>query len=82
MPAPYRAAPTRWAIARLDLAVAHAELGDPDAAVAAARQPLAGNRPVQPVHNRVKQLELRLKARYPTLPVVRAFSEEADALAQ
>ena len=79
MPAPYQA-PTRLAIARLDLASAHAELGEPDAAIAAARQALVGKRPVQSIHNRLKQLERKLKTRYPTLPITQAFSEEAKTL--
>jgi tetratricopeptide (TPR) repeat protein len=73
-------APTRLAIARLDLAFAHAELGAPDAAIAVARQSLVGNPPVRSVHNRVDQLTRHLMRRYPALPLISEFNEETAVL--
>ncbi|MFI0742765.1 hypothetical protein ACH4PU_32490 [Streptomyces sp. NPDC021100] len=74
-------APTRLAIARLDLAQAHAALGEPDAAVAAARQALAGGRVVSSMRGRARQLDHHLRRRYPTLPEVLTFSHELRVLA-
>ncbi|MCX4681470.1 hypothetical protein OG413_40440 [Streptomyces sp. NBC_01433] len=75
MPRP-QLAPTRLAIAHLDLALAHTALGDPEQAVAAARHALAGNRIVDSVRRRSEHLEHRLQLRYPELRAVRDFSGE------
>jgi hypothetical protein len=79
MPGPYRA-PTRLAIAHLDLALAYVATGEPDAAVAAARPVLAGDRLVQSIRGRANQLEQRLRAHYPTLPLTKAFSNDLRLL--
>ncbi|MCZ1012216.1 tetratricopeptide repeat protein [Streptomyces lydicus] len=73
-------APTRLAIAQLDLALAHTALGEPDAAIVAARQALSSDRLVHSVLGRAKHLDHRLRLRYPTLPLVTSFSEEVHAL--
>lgn len=78
-PLPHQA-PTRLAIAQLDAALAHASLGDPDAAVALARQALSGERIVQSVRGRAEHLGHRLSLRYPSLPAVSDFNEECDQL--
>lgn len=79
IPHPHRT-PTRLAIAELDLAMAHAALSEPDAAITTAQRALAGDRPVHSVRSRAKQLDHRLRLRYPTLPLVSSFSEEVHAL--
>ncbi|MER8119047.1 XRE family transcriptional regulator [Streptomyces sp. NPDC094031] len=65
MPLPYQA-PTRLAIARLDLALAHTSLGDPRAAIDAATAALTAGRIVQSVRTRAEHLHYRLALRYPT----------------
>ncbi|MFE9250767.1 XRE family transcriptional regulator [Streptomyces sp. NPDC007088] len=65
MPLPYQA-PTRLAIARLDLALAHTSLGDPRAAIDAATAALAEGRIVQSVRTRAEHVHYRLTLRYPT----------------
>ncbi|WP_326595902.1 hypothetical protein [Streptomyces sp. NBC_01803] len=75
-----RHAPTRLAIARLDLSLAHAALAEPDAAIAAARQALASDRLVQPIRDRATQVRRSLLYRYPALPEVRSFGEELRSL--
>lgn len=79
MSSPYRA-PTRLAIAHLDLALAHVATGEPDAAIAAARPVLTKERLVQSIMGRVTQLERRLRASYPALPLATAFSDELHLL--
>ncbi|SFD19423.1 hypothetical protein SAMN05421773_1115 [Streptomyces aidingensis] len=74
-------APTRLAIARLDLATAHAALGEPEGAISTARQALTGDRVVQSVKDRARLLGRTLLLRYPDLPEARAFHEELPALA-
>ncbi|MEV4872807.1 hypothetical protein [Streptomyces syringium] len=73
-------APTRLAIARLDLAQAHAALGEPDAALMTARQALAGDRIVSSMRGRARQLDHQLRRHYPTLPDAIAFSHELRVL--
>ncbi|MBC7267727.1 XRE family transcriptional regulator [Streptomyces albogriseolus] len=73
-------APTRLAIAQLDLAQAHSALGDPDAAIAAARQALASGRLVDSIRVRAQQLDRTLRHRYPREPAVAAFAEEVRLL--
>ncbi|MEO3976836.1 tetratricopeptide repeat protein [Streptomyces sp. CAU 1734] len=78
-PGPTRA-PTRLAIAQLDLATAQTALGEPEAAVATARQALTGDRTVQSVRGRARQLDAHLHRHHPGLPLVRDFTEEVRAL--
>lgn len=78
MPGP-QSAPTRLAIAHLDLALAQVSLGDPEQAVFAARQALSGSRIVDSVRRRSEHLEYLLRLRYPELRVVRDFGEELRA---
>ncbi|WP_326742744.1 tetratricopeptide repeat protein [Streptomyces sp. NBC_01768] len=58
-------APTRLAIARLDLALACASLGDPEAAISMAMAALAEGRSVQSVRSRARHVHYRLSLRYP-----------------
>ncbi|MFF4531626.1 hypothetical protein ACFY1P_20440 [Streptomyces sp. NPDC001407] len=73
-------APTRLAIARFDLAQAHAALGEPEAALSVARQALATDRIVSSMRGRARQLDRQLRRRYPTLPDAITFSHELQAL--
>ncbi|MFD9872087.1 hypothetical protein ACFXI8_26350 [Streptomyces niveus] len=73
-------APTRLAIAQLDLALAHSALGEPEAAVHSAREALRSGRLVQSVRGRAKQLNRKLRIDHPTHAEVRAFSEEVRLL--
>ncbi|MEU1662817.1 MULTISPECIES: hypothetical protein [Streptomyces] len=56
--------PSREAIARIDLALAHAQLGDPDDAVALGHQALDSARVVDSVRNRASDLTTYLTRRY------------------
>ncbi|MGW1363024.1 hypothetical protein ACWCQP_37150 [Streptomyces chartreusis] len=78
-PGPFQA-PTRLAIAQLDLAQANSALGEPEAAIAAARQALAGSRLVDSVRSRARQLNRTLKRRYPQNAGVAEFGEELHVL--
>ncbi|MDT0345800.1 hypothetical protein [Streptomyces litchfieldiae] len=73
-------APTRLAIARLDLALAHAALGEPEASLPLAQQALKGDRVVQSIRDRARQLGRTLLTTYPSLPQVQAFGEEVRSL--
>lgn len=77
--APHQA-PTRLAIARLDLAAAYAALGELEGALSVGRQALAGDRVVQSVRDRAHNLGRSLQLRYPTVPQSQAFCEEVRAL--
>jgi hypothetical protein len=59
------AAPTRLALTELDLALAHAALGEPDEAVRAGQEALSGTRVVQAILDRAHQLDLDLRRRFP-----------------
>ncbi|WP_059011206.1 hypothetical protein [Streptomyces specialis] len=78
-PSPHRA-PTRLAIAQLDLALAHTAQDEPDAAIAVARRAFDGDRLVQSVRDRATQLRRSLLHRYSTLAEVRSFGEELRTL--
>ncbi|MEV6421697.1 tetratricopeptide repeat protein [Streptomyces sp. NPDC051662] len=73
-------APTRLAIAQLDLALAYSSLGEPEAAVHTAREALGAGRLVQSVRGRAKQLNRKLRIDHPTHPEVIALSEEVRLL--
>lgn len=73
-------APTRKAVAELDLALAHAALGEPTGAITTARQALHNGRTVQSVLGRVHHLRRSLLTRYPALPEVTAFNEEVRSI--
>ncbi|MEV7198058.1 hypothetical protein AB0N81_40650 [Streptomyces sp. NPDC093510] len=73
-------APTRLAIAQLDLAQAHSALGTPDAAIAVAREALAGSRLVDSIRGRAQQLDNTLQRRYPHDGAVAEFGEELHVL--
>lgn len=78
-PGPFQA-PTRLAIAQLDLAQAHSALGEPDAAIAMAREALASGRLVDSVRGRAQQLDRTLQRRYPQHSAVAEFGEELHVL--
>ncbi|MFM9462719.1 XRE family transcriptional regulator [Streptomyces scabiei] len=78
-PGPFQA-PTRLAIAQLDLAQAHSALGEPDAAIATARQALTSSRLVDSIRGRAQQLDRTLQRRYPEDSAVAEFGEELHVL--
>jgi tetratricopeptide (TPR) repeat protein len=71
----------REAIARIDLGIALAELGEADEAVGQGRVALA-SRPVGTVRGRAADLDAVLSRRYPALPIVREFHEQYGELVQ
>lgn len=74
------AAPTRLAVAELDLALAHAALGDPDEAVRAGQAALAGVRVVDAILDRARQLDLDLRRRFPSQRVIEDFRDQIRAM--
>ncbi|MFB4193383.1 hypothetical protein [Streptomyces carpaticus] len=74
-------APTRLAIAQLDLAFARAELGNVDGAIEVAQHALASSRLVQSIRGRAHRLGRAMMLSHPELPQARSFSEETRALA-
>ncbi|MEU0660705.1 tetratricopeptide repeat protein [Streptomyces lavendulocolor] len=77
--------PSREAIARIDLALAHALLGDPDDAVALGHQALDSARVVDSVRHRAGDLTSFLTRRYPRQSAVEGLCERvaaADAAAR
>ncbi|MFC7308990.1 XRE family transcriptional regulator [Streptomyces monticola] len=69
--------PSRQAIARIDLAHAHALLGSPDDALALGHQALDSTRVVDSVRNRARDLATFLARHYPRLDGARALTERA-----
>ncbi|WP_246094893.1 tetratricopeptide repeat protein [Streptomyces roseicoloratus] len=77
--------PSREAIARIDMALAHALLGDPDDAVALGHQALDSGRVVDSVRHRAGDLTSYLTRRYPRQAAVEGLCERlaaADAAAR
>jgi len=72
--------PSREAIARIDLALAHAQLGDPDDAVAIGHQALNSDRVVDSVRNRAADLTGYLVRRYPAHGAARELRERLTVL--
>ncbi|MFI0218801.1 tetratricopeptide repeat protein [Streptomyces lydicus] len=72
--------PSREAIARIDLAIAHAQLGDPDDAVVLGHQALDSARVVDSVRNRAGDLTSFLTRRYPRQSAVEGLREHLAAL--
>lgn len=72
--------PSREAIARIDLAIAHAQLGDPGDAVALGHQALDSARVVDSVRNRAGDLTSFLTRRYPRQSAVEGLREHLAAL--
>ncbi|MFI1868643.1 tetratricopeptide repeat protein [Streptomyces jumonjinensis] len=71
--------PSREAIARIDLALAHAQLGDPDDAVALGHQALDSARVVDSVRSRAGDLTAFLTRRYPRQSSVEGLRERLAA---
>ncbi|MER5970052.1 XRE family transcriptional regulator [Streptomyces sp. NPDC002055] len=71
--------PSREAIARIDLALAHALLGDPDDAVALGHQALDSARVVDSVRHRAGDLTSFLNRRYPRQAAVEGLRERLAA---
>ncbi|MFD5696513.1 XRE family transcriptional regulator [Streptomyces lasiicapitis] len=67
--------PSREAIARIDLAIAHAQLGAPDDAVALGHQALASTRVVDSVLGRADDLTTYLTRRFPRHTAVEGLRE-------
>ncbi|ANW19870.1 hypothetical protein [Streptomyces clavuligerus] len=74
--------PSREAIARIDLALAHALLGDPDDAIALGHQALGSARVVDSVRHRASDLVSFLNRRYPRQSAVEGLSERLAAARQ
>ncbi|MEU8785956.1 tetratricopeptide repeat protein [Streptomyces sp. NPDC048637] len=72
--------PSREAIARIDLALAHAQLGDPDDAVILGHQALDSARVVDSVRNRAGNLTTFLTRRYPRQTAVEGLHERLAAV--
>ncbi|MET7301089.1 tetratricopeptide repeat protein [Embleya sp. NPDC005575] len=75
-----RQAPTRLAIAQLDLALSRVALGQPDSAVELGRRALSGDRVVDSIRSRARDLDRALRRNYPTVSDVREFSGQVHAL--
>ncbi|MFL6056307.1 MAG: hypothetical protein ACJ72W_25920 [Actinoallomurus sp.] len=75
-------APGREAIARIDLAIALAGLGEPDAAIDEGTRALGSPRYVHSLRARLAELSTALLARYPDLPDAREFDERCRELAR
>ncbi|MFD5506832.1 XRE family transcriptional regulator [Streptomyces sp. NPDC127051] len=73
--------PSREAIARIDMALAHALLGDPDDAVALGHQALDSARVVDSVRHRAGDLTSYLTRRYPRQAAVEGLCERLAAAA-
>lgn len=71
--------PSREAIARIDLALAHAQLVDPDDAVALGQQALDSARVVDSVRHRASDLTSFLTRRYPRQAAVEGLRERLAA---
>ncbi|MER5492051.1 tetratricopeptide repeat protein [Streptomyces sp. NPDC002490] len=71
--------PSREAIARIDMALAHALLGDPDDAVALGHQALGSARVVDSVRHRAGDLTSYLTRRYPGQAAVEGLCERLAA---
>lgn len=71
--------PTREAIARIDLALAHAQLGAPDDAIALGHQALGSARVVDSVLGRAGDLTSFLFRRYPNHAAVEGLREKLTA---
>ncbi|MCI3928823.1 tetratricopeptide repeat protein [Streptomyces sp. AN091965] len=72
--------PSREAIARIDLALAHAQLGAPDDAVALGHQAMDSARVVDSVRSRAGDLTALLARRYPRQAAVQGLRERLTAL--
>ncbi|WP_414507556.1 tetratricopeptide repeat protein [Streptomyces sp. NEAU-L66] len=71
--------PSREAIARIDLALAHAQLGSPDDAIALGHQALDSARVVDSVRHRAGDLTTFLTRRYPRQTAVEGLCERLTA---
>lgn len=71
--------PSREAIARIDMALAHALLGDPDDAVALGHQALDSARVVDSVRHRAGDLTSYLTRRYPRQAAIEGLCERLAA---
>jgi hypothetical protein len=78
LPGP-QGAPTRLAVARLDAALAHAALGDPEAAVHIAREAIGAGHPAHAALQRARQLDGQLRRLHPASGVTAAFHDELRA---
>jgi tetratricopeptide (TPR) repeat protein len=72
--------PTRETLARLDLARAHADLGQPDDAVEHIEQALSSERITGPVLRRTGDLIVRLQHKYPQLGATKELADRHSVL--
>lgn len=73
--------PTREAISRLDLALAHAELGQPDDAAEQIEHALSSERITGSVLSRLGDLMVRMQHRYPQLGTTKELADRHRAMA-
>ncbi len=74
------AIPSPGALSRVYLAIALAELGQPDEAIGQAQRALHSPRMVYVVRKRARELDAVLMRRYPKLPAARQFHEQCREL--
>jgi tetratricopeptide (TPR) repeat protein len=73
--------PTREAISRLDLALAHVELGQPDDAAEQIEHALSSERITGSVLSRLGDLTVRMQHKYPQLETTRKLAERQRGMA-
>jgi tetratricopeptide (TPR) repeat protein len=73
--------PTREAIAWLDLALAHVELGQPDDAVEQIEQALSSERITGSVLSRLGDLMVCMRHKYPQLETTKEFADRHSEMA-
>ncbi len=72
--------PSREAVARIDLGIALAELGEADEAIGQGHLALASPRVVDSVRSRAADLDAVLTLRYPRVPAAQEFHEQYRSL--
>jgi DNA-binding transcriptional regulator YiaG/tetratricopeptide (TPR) repeat protein len=77
---PESRSPSKEAIARIDLGIALAELGEADEAIGQGQLALASPRVVDSVRSRAADLDTVLMVRYPGLPATQEFHEQYRSL--
>lgn len=78
---PSERSPTREAISRLDLALAHAELGQPDDAAEQIEQALSSERITGSILSRLRDLMVRMRHKYPQLATTKELTDQYRTMA-
>lgn len=79
--APSERSPTREAISRLDLALAHAELGHPDDAAEQIERALSSERITGSILSRLGDLMVRMRHKYPQLGTTKTLADQYKTMA-